>query len=47
MSASRRHRCSSKYNTRKVTDGACTVQGIQSMTGKRLMLRRPRNNVNG
>lgn len=28
-----------KYNTRKVSDGARTTSGIQSMTGKRLMLR--------
>jgi transposase-like protein len=31
-----------KYNTRTVTDGQRTVQGITQMTGKRLMLRRPR-----
>lgn len=28
-----------KYNTRKSTDGARTMQGIQQMSGKRLMLR--------
>lgn len=28
-----------KYNTRKSTDGARTTQGIQQMSGKRLMLR--------
>ena len=31
-----------KYNTRKVSDGARTVQGIQKMEGKRLMLRKPK-----
>lgn len=31
-----------KHNTRKETDGARTVQGIQGMSGKRLMLRRPK-----
>lgn len=31
-----------KYNTRKATDGARTVEGIKMMTGKRLMLRRPK-----
>lgn len=31
-----------KYNTRKVSDGARTVNGIQGMSGKRLMLRRPK-----
>lgn len=31
-----------KYNTRKGTDGARTVGGIQKMAGKRLMLRRPK-----
>ena len=31
-----------KYNTRKATDGARTVGGIQRMVGKRLMLRRPK-----
>jgi len=31
-----------KYNTRKTTDGARTVLGIQTMGGKRLMLRRPK-----
>ena len=31
-----------KYNTRKVTDGERTVQGIQRMEGKRLMLRKPK-----
>lgn len=31
-----------KYNTRKTTDGARTVQGIREMAGKRLMLRRPK-----
>jgi transposase-like protein len=30
-----------KYNTRKVTDGARTIGGIQRMEGKRLMLRKP------
>ena len=30
-----------KYNTRKETDGARTVGGIQKIAGKRLMLRRP------
>ena len=34
-----------KYNTRKATDGARTVQGIQSMTGKRLMLRHPSGRI--
>lgn len=36
-----------KYNTRKATDGARTVGGIQKIAGKRLMLRRPRNTVKG
>ena len=31
-----------KYNTRKVSDGARTVEGIQKMEGKRLMLRKPK-----
>ena len=30
-----------KYNTRKMTDGARTANGIQKLVGKRLMLRRP------
>ncbi|MGH6847788.1 MAG: IS1595 family transposase [Methylocella sp.] len=30
-----------KYNTRDVTDGSRTASGIQKITGKRLMLRRP------
>lgn len=30
-----------KYNTRRTTDGARTVSGIQGVVGKRLMLRRP------
>ena len=30
-----------KYNTRKQTDGARTIKGIQRMEGKRLMLRKP------
>lgn len=34
-----------KYNTRKVSDGKRTALGIQQMTGKRLMLRRPKNNI--
>ncbi len=33
-----------KYNTRKIRDGARTVGGIKMMEGKRLMLRRPKNN---
>ncbi|HEY8033346.1 MAG TPA: IS1595 family transposase [Methylocella sp.] len=32
-----------KYNTREVTDGARTMKSIQNITGKRLMLRRPRS----
>lgn len=31
-----------KYNTRTSTDGQRTTMGIQQMTGKRLMLRRPK-----
>ena len=31
-----------KYNTRKISDGARTVGGIKGITGKRLMLRRPK-----
>ncbi|MBI3440413.1 MAG: IS1595 family transposase [Proteobacteria bacterium] len=31
-----------KYNTRKVSDGERTIGSIQRMTGKRLMLRRPK-----
>jgi len=31
-----------KYNTRDETDGARTASGIQKITGKRLMLRRPK-----
>jgi transposase-like protein len=31
-----------KYNTREETDGARTATGIQKITGKRLMLRRPK-----
>ncbi len=31
-----------KYNTRKVTDGVRTVDGIKKMEGKRLMWRRPK-----
>lgn len=34
-----------KYNTRKVSDGARTTQGIQGMSGKRLMLRKPKQKV--
>ena len=34
-----------KYNTRKVTDGTRTVNGIQGMVGKRLMLRNPGGKV--
>lgn len=34
-----------KYNTRKETDGVRTVQGIQGMSGKRLMLRRSKQKV--
>ena len=29
-----------KYNTRKETDGARTIEGIQGIEGKRLMLRK-------
>ncbi|MGP8173681.1 MAG: IS1595 family transposase [Terracidiphilus sp.] len=32
-----------KYNTRKLTDGERTVQGIKGMEGKRLMLRTPKS----
>jgi len=31
-----------KYNTRKVTDGERTVDAIQNIESKRLMLRRPK-----
>jgi transposase-like protein len=31
-----------KYNTRKESDGSRTVMGIQQMTGKRLMIRKPK-----
>lgn len=31
-----------KYNTRKQTDGARTIEGIQKIEGKRLMLRKPK-----
>lgn len=31
-----------KYNTRKETDGARTIEGIQGIEGKRLMLRKPK-----
>lgn len=31
-----------KYNTRKKTDGARTVEGIKQIEGKKLMLRRPK-----
>ena len=31
-----------KYNTRKDTDGARTIEGIQGIEGKRLMLRKPK-----
>ena len=34
-----------KYNTRKATDGARTIGGIQKMAGKRLMLRKPENSA--
>ena len=33
-----------KYNTRKVTDGARTIGGIQRITGKRLTYRCPSSN---
>lgn len=31
-----------RYNTRGMTDGARTIEGIKQVSGKRLMLRRPR-----
>jgi len=31
-----------RYNTRKMSDGRRTIQGIQQVSGKRLMLRRPK-----
>ncbi len=34
-----------KYSTRRMSDGARTVDGIQKMEGKRLMLRRPAKQV--
>jgi transposase-like protein len=36
-----------KYNTRSSTDGQRTILGIKQMSGKRLMLRRPRTSVKG
>lgn len=36
-----------KYNTRKVSDGARTVEGIRKMEGKRLMLRSPARKARG